>query len=48
MKEKKQLLDNIVNGIKEKKGKNITTIDLKNIPGALWFAKVIHPPKLLQ
>ncbi len=35
MKEKKQLLDNIVNGIKEKKGKNITTIDLKNIPGAL-------------
>ncbi len=35
MKEKKLLLDNIINGIKEKKGKNIATIDLKGIPGAL-------------
>lgn len=35
MKENKQLLDSIVNGIQEKKGKNITTIDLKGIPGAI-------------
>lgn len=35
MKEQKQLLDNIISGIKEKKGKNITTIDLKGIPGVV-------------
>lgn len=35
MKENKQLLESIISGIQEKKGKNITTIDLKNIPGAI-------------
>lgn len=35
MKEKKQLLDNIISGIQEKKGKNITTVDLKDIPGVI-------------
>lgn len=35
MKEKKQLLDSIISGIQEKKGKNITTIDLKGIPGVI-------------
>lgn len=35
MKENKQLLDNIISGIKEKKGKNITTIDLRDIPGVI-------------
>ncbi len=35
MKEKKQLLDNIISGIREKKGQNITTIDLKGIPGVI-------------
>lgn len=35
MKEKKQLLENIISGIQEKKGKNITTIDLEGIPGVI-------------
>lgn len=35
MKENKQLLDSIISGIQEKKGKNITTIDLKGIPGVI-------------
>ncbi len=35
MKEKKQLLENIISGIREKKGKNIITIDLKGIPGVI-------------
>ncbi len=35
MKENRQLLDSIISGIQEKKGKNITTIDLKGIPGVI-------------
>lgn len=35
MKEKKQLLENIINGIKEKKGKDIITIDLQGIEGVV-------------
>ena len=35
MKENKQLLDSIVSGMQEKKGKNITTIDLRGIPGVI-------------
>ena len=35
MKEKNNLLNSIINGIQEKKGKNITTIQLKGIPGAI-------------
>ena len=35
MKEKKQLLESIISGIQEKKGKNITTIELKGIPGVI-------------
>lgn len=35
MKENKQLLDSIISGIQKKKGKNITTIDLKGIPGVI-------------
>ena len=35
MKEKKQLLESIIRGIQEKKGKNITTIELKGIPGVI-------------
>ena len=35
MKEKKQLLEYIISGIQEKKGKNITTIDLEGIPGVI-------------
>jgi ribosome-associated protein len=35
MKENKQLLDSIISGIHEKKGKNITTIDLRGIPGVI-------------
>ncbi len=30
-----RLLNNIINGIQEKKGKNITIIDLKDIPGVI-------------
>lgn len=32
---KKDLLQSIIEGIQEKKGKNITTIDLKNIQGSI-------------
>ena len=35
MKENKQLLDSIISGIQEKKGKNITTIDLRGMPGVI-------------
>lgn len=35
MKENNRLLDNIINGIQEKKGKNITVIDLKGISGVI-------------
>ncbi|MGV8962918.1 MAG: ribosome silencing factor [Candidatus Saccharimonadaceae bacterium] len=35
MEENKELLDSIVSGIQEKKGKNITTIELKGISGAV-------------
>ena len=35
MKEKNNLLQSIIEGIQEKKGKNITTIQLKGIPGAI-------------
>ncbi len=35
MKEKNKLLKSIIEGIQEKKGKNITTIQLKGIPGAI-------------
>lgn len=35
MKEEKQLLDSIISGIQEKKGNNITTIDLRGIPGVI-------------
>ncbi len=35
MKDKNILLDNIINGIQEKKGKNITIIDLKGITGVI-------------
>ena len=35
MKENRQLLDSIISGIQEKKGKNITTIDLRGIPGVI-------------
>lgn len=35
MKENKELLDSIISGIQEKKGKNITTIDLRGIPGVI-------------
>ncbi|MDD2475912.1 MAG: ribosome silencing factor [Dysgonamonadaceae bacterium] len=35
MKEKNQLLDSIIDGIKEKKGKNITSINLKGISGVI-------------
>ena len=35
MKEKNNLLQSIIEGIQEKKGKNITTIELKGIPGAV-------------
>ena len=35
MKDKNRLLDNIINGIQEKKGKNITVIDLKGISGVI-------------
>ena len=35
MKENKQLLDSIIDGIQEKKGKNITTIDLRGMPGVI-------------
>lgn len=33
--ENNKLLDNIISGIQEKKGKNITAIDLKDISGAI-------------
>ena len=35
MKENNQLLDSIIDGIKEKKGKNITSINLKGISGVI-------------
>lgn len=35
MKEKNSLLQSIIEGIQEKKGKNITTIELKGIAGAV-------------
>lgn len=35
MKENIQLLDSIISGIQEKKGKNITTIDLRGMPGVI-------------
>ena len=35
MKEDNRLLDNIINGIQEKKGKKITIIDLKGISGVI-------------
>ena len=35
MDKNKELLDSIVSGIQEKKGKNITTIELKGIPGTI-------------
>lgn len=35
MKENNRLLDNIISGIQEKKGKNITVIDLKGISGVI-------------
>lgn len=35
MKEKNQLLTSIIDGIQEKKGKNITTIHLKGVSGAV-------------
>lgn len=35
MKENRQLLDSIISGIQEKKGKNITTIDLRGMPGVI-------------
>ena len=35
MKENIQLLESIISGIQEKKGMNITTIDLKGIPGVI-------------
>lgn len=35
MKEKNNLLDSIIEGIQEKKGKNITSIHLKGISGAI-------------
>ena len=35
MKEKNELLQHIIEGIQEKKGKNITTIRLQGIPGAI-------------
>ena len=35
MKEQRQLLESIISGIQEKKGKNITTIDLREIPGVV-------------
>ena len=35
MKENRQLLESIISGIQEKKGKNITTIDLRGIPGVI-------------
>ena len=35
MKEKNELLESIIEGIQEKKGKNITTIELKGIAGTV-------------
>lgn len=35
MKENRQLLDSIISGIQEKKGKNISTIDLRGMPGVI-------------
>ncbi|HHT30403.1 MULTISPECIES: ribosome silencing factor [Petrimonas] len=35
MKEERNLLQSIIDGIQEKKGKNITQIHLKGIPGAI-------------
>ncbi len=35
MKENKQLLDSIISGIQEKKGRNITTLDLRGITGVI-------------
>jgi len=35
MKEDRQLLESIISGIQEKKGKNITTLELKGIPGVI-------------
>ena len=35
MKETKELLNNIIEGIHEKKGKNISQINLKSIPGVI-------------
>ena len=35
MKENNRLLNNIISGIQEKKGRNITVIDLKGITGAI-------------
>lgn len=35
MKEKNKLLKSIIEGIQEKKGKNITSIGMKDIPGAV-------------
>ena len=35
MREKNRLLESIIKGIQEKKGKNITTIELKEIAGAI-------------
>lgn len=35
MKEKNRLLESIIEGIQEKKGKNITTIDLKSLSGSI-------------
>ena len=41
MKENNRLLDNIINGIQEKKGKNITIIDFDGIDGSLFEYYVI-------
>ena len=41
MKENKQLLDSFISGIHEKKGKNITTIDLRGILGLICDYYVI-------
>ncbi len=35
MKSKNKLLESIISGIQEKKGKNITYIEMKSIPGAV-------------
>lgn len=35
MEDNKELIDSIISGIQEKKGKNITIIELKGIPGSI-------------